>query len=645
MRISFVTQAIACVCFLFFQISGLAKTVAPAQRLTNANIANYLEVFEDKNNALSVEDVSKASTDVLFQRWGGSASALELGHSKSAWWLKVTLRNDGKNSADRFLEIANSHLAYVNFYEPVNDGGHKEFVTGHLKSFDTRRISTRYFVFPLDVGPGAEKTYYIKVKSSTQLLIPVRLWNEQGFRASEKRDYVFQSLYFGIALALAIFSLFYFIALRDYLYLKYLALIFSVTFTVYSLNGMIKEYFVQDAVAWAQHSAAFGAAFSIALLLNFMRHFLGLKELMPRLDGFIKRAAIFYPVPMMMVSLYPSRLLIVIGQLMTLAVIIFAMIIAIYLAFKKIRMAYFFVVAYSIPFIVLFINLMSAIKIVPQFWDVPGSTQVAFLIEMLVFSLALIDRTYQMRKQNEASQNMIISLQLQVVEGLREKENKLENLIEKRYKELRHLIDMLSHEIRTPMSVIRMFIEMGNQKPQLRKNALTAIHDIDTIIEQCIETDQLEHESIAVTKRYFNINSLLSDIIQFKSDGDRIKYNSAVIELLCADPVVLMRILSNLMDNALKYSPTGSDIFIYLSEKILESKAGVEFKIINMPDVAGFPDPLKVFEKYYRSQGAHTKTGSGLGLHLVRNFAELLGAKVEYSTENNQIIFKLWIPR
>lgn len=60
MRISFVTQAIACVCFLFFQISGLAKTVAPAQRLTNTSIANYIEVFEDKNNALSVEDVSKA---------------------------------------------------------------------------------------------------------------------------------------------------------------------------------------------------------------------------------------------------------------------------------------------------------------------------------------------------------------------------------------------------------------------------------------------------------------------------------------------------------------------------------------------------------------------------------------------------------
>ena len=46
MRISFVTQAIACVCFLFFQISGLAKTAAPAQRLTNTNISNYIEVFE-----------------------------------------------------------------------------------------------------------------------------------------------------------------------------------------------------------------------------------------------------------------------------------------------------------------------------------------------------------------------------------------------------------------------------------------------------------------------------------------------------------------------------------------------------------------------------------------------------------------------
>jgi signal transduction histidine kinase len=645
MRIRFLNQAAACVCFLFFQISGLANTLVPAQALTNAHIANYIEVFEDKNNAYSVEDVSRNSMDALFQRWNGNASALELGHSRSAWWLKIILHNDGKNSIHRFLEIANSHLADVNFYEPVNDGGYKEYATGNLKPFDTRQISTRYFVFPVDVGPDVIKTYYIQIRSSTQLFIPVKLWDERNYQKNEKNNYAFQSFYFGIVLVLSLLSLFYFFALRDLLYIKYLALLLAVTFTVYSLNGMLKEYVIQDSMVWSQHAAAFGAAFSIALLLNFMRHFLGVKESMPMMDAIIKRMVIIYPFPMLAISLYPSKMYVIAGQFITMTVIIFAMVFALWLAFKKIRMAYFFVFAYSIPFVVLLINLLSSAKFIPQVWDVPGSTQVAFLIEMLVFSLALIDRTYQMRKQNEASKNTIISLQLQLVESLREKENKLENLIEKRYKELRHFIDMLSHEIKTPMSVIRMFIEMGNQRPQLKKNALTAIQDIDTIIDQCIETDQLENESISANPKCFSINILVSDIIELKLNATRININSTVIELLHTDPMILTRTISNLIDNALKYSPSDSEILININEKTIQSQSGVEFEIRNTPDVAGFPDPMKIFEKYYRSQGAHTKTGSGLGLHLVKSFADLLGAKIDYCVENKQVVFKLWIPR
>lgn len=437
--------------------------------MTHAAIAKSIEIFEDKNDEYTAEELAREHSGVEFQRWNGNPSALEFGHSTSAFWLKIVLRNEEATPVQRRIEIANSHLAHVVFHQATETGLFKKIVTGNLERFDTRPVPNRYFVFPVSIKPRTSDTYFIKIKSSTQLVVPVNVWDDAEFQMREKHDYIFQSFYFGVILSISIFVLFYYFAVRDSLYLKYLALLLAFSFTLYSLNGLAKEYFIYDSAAWSEHSAAFGAAISLALLLSFMRHFLEINKLMPKTDRYMKCIMVIYPFPMFLTSLYPLEYFVVAGKVMTLSLIVAGMLIAIYLSWKKVRMAHFFVVGYSIPFVVFLINLLSAIKIIPQMWDVAGSTQSAFLVEMLVFSLALIDRTYQLRKQNEASRNTIINLQQQVLENLREKESRLEGLIEKRYKELRHLIDMLSHEIRTPMSIIRMYIGMENQKPQLKK--------------------------------------------------------------------------------------------------------------------------------------------------------------------------------
>jgi signal transduction histidine kinase len=645
MRIFFNIKTAGCLFLLFLCLDSWAINSFSDPSVFNPSIANRVEIFEDVDDAYSVESVAENAEGVQFKLWQGSPSALELGHSSSAFWLKIVLHNDEDKIVSRLLKIANSHLAYVSFYERMGDGGFRLIATGNLEKFNTRPLSTRYFVFPVSIDPRSSTRVFVKVKSNTQLLIPVSVWDVGDFQHHAKLDYIFQSFYFGVVVAMAIFSLFYYFAIRDALYLKYLGLLLLVSFTVYSLNGLIKEFVPYDSQAWSQHSAAFGAAFSVGFLLNFMRHFLDIKNLMPAVDRAIKYCSFIYPLPMLLVSLYPQRINIISGQILTLVVIISTMLFGLYLSFKKVRAAHFFVFGYCVPFVVLFVNLLSSVKIIPQFWDVAGSTQSAFLVEMLVFSLALIDRTYQMRRQNEISNNMIISLQNEVMKGLREKESRLEGVIEKRYKELRHLIDMLSHEIRTPMSIVRMFVDMESRGAQSKKNAIAAIQDIDSIVERCIEADQFESGSVVLALEYANITSIIGEICQIRSDGNRVLINSAVVDLLYTDEMILFRVISNLIDNALKYSPYDSVVLVDVNDMTVESISGVQVIIKNRPDSAGFPDSTRIFEKYYRSRGAHSKTGSGLGLYLVKNFVELLNSKIAYLTEDNHVVFKLWIPR
>jgi signal transduction histidine kinase len=632
-------------CLLLPQVFVWASEGLPINKHSFLPLAQYIQILEDKKDIASVEDIQINQGQFFFSKAEQFKTALELGHSDSSWWLKIVLQNEDENSIKRVLEVANSHLSYVTFYQQTNDGKYKQTATGNLRPFETRPKLTRHFAFPIEIEGRSSATYYIKIKSETQLLIPINLWEIEAYNKHERNDYSFQFFYLGIVIAMAFFSLFYFWAVSDRLYLKYLAFLISATFTVYALNGLVKEYIPYDTVGWAKNSAAFAAAISVALLLNFMRHFLSVSQVSTLADKVIKYAALVYPIPMVVVSLYPYQYLIMAGKLFTISIIVSIMVFSIYLCWKKQRMAYFFVVAYSIPFVVLFINLLSAIKYIPQVWDVAGSTQVSFLIEMMVFSMALVDRTSQMKKQNEMDQMKIISLQNQVVEALRLNENKLETIIAKRYKELRHLIDMLTHEIRTPMSIIRMFIEMGSQNPSLKRNAISAISDIDDVIERCIETDQLDHGSIVVNLESCDVTSIVTDVCDLRPESARIKVNSNTVTHVATDQMLLHRIISNLLDNALKYSPAESLISVDIVNQALDGIDGVHIIIKNDHDAAGLPDEQRVFEKYYRSYGAHAKTGSGLGLYLVQSFAKLLSGKISYRVENQQIVFDLWIPR
>ena len=76
----------------------------------------------------------------------------------------------------------------------------------------------------------------------------------------------------------------------------------------------------------------------------------------------------------------------------------------------------------------------------------------------------------------------------------------------------------------------------------------------------------------------------------------------------------------------------------------MNDKKGISITIQNLIGVAGYPDAEKVFQKYYRHKAAHHKTGSGLGLYLVKEMVQLLNGDVFYTHDTTSVTFKLWLP-
>ena len=103
--------------------------------------------------------------------------------------------------------------------------------------------------------------------------------------------------------------------------------------------------------------------------------------------------------------------------------------------------------------------------------------------------------------------------------------------------------------------------------------------------------------------------------------------------------------MSNLLQNAVKYSPSESTILIKAHSYNQSGTARLEVSIANEAGALGKPDPEHVFKKYYRNSSATKISGTGLGLYLVKALVGVLGGDVIYENPDTRVVFKIMIPR
>ncbi len=215
---------------------------------------------------------------------------------------------------------------------------------------------------------------------------------------------------------------------------------------------------------------------------------------------------------------------------------------------------------------------------------------------------------------------------------------KLENL-------RKNLISDISHEIKTPVSVIRAGSETlhsGSIKdPDIASKFTKSILDnserLSEMIEDLLELEKIEFGGLVLKKEKLSphkeINKILSTIDALLVKKKLIVENFIAEDIqIKTDKESFRSIFSNLLNNAIKYSPTDSKItFNAFLEKnnivitIKDNGYGIEKNSIQ-----------RIFERFYRSSKAraHTK-GTGLGLALVKQLSTRIGAHVEVKSKIN----------
>ena len=221
------------------------------------------------------------------------------------------------------------------------------------------------------------------------------------------------------------------------------------------------------------------------------------------------------------------------------------------------------------------------------------------------------------------------------------------NSEKRRREEQGQFLTMLTHELKTPLSVLKMSYS-SHQSDKTKGYIKTAIADMTDVIDRCAMADKFESQQFELDIQTCDLNKLLKQkLAGYQLDelsNDRFELVEKAKIKLKTDAQLLRIALDNLIGNAIKYGNESEKIQIVIGKKPRQKVHCATITISNQAGSAGLPDKNKVFQKYYRAPRAYEKTGSGLGLYLVKSFVELIGGKLEYLPKGNVVTFEVKLP-
>ena len=211
----------------------------------------------------------------------------------------------------------------------------------------------------------------------------------------------------------------------------------------------------------------------------------------------------------------------------------------------------------------------------------------------------------------------------------------------------------VTHELKTPIAANKLYlqtIQKRNPDEEMRSDllnkALKENQRLEHLIDNILNAARVENRALQPIKESVDLNHFINALmVQFRK-----RYPTATLEVLHAphktvhfDVFMIETVLSNLVDNAVKYSQDKAHININASLTDTQVLLTVSDFGIGIKQ----EDQAAIFSKFYRIGNEETRTqkGSGLGLFIAQEFLRLHGGSIQYQQNTPQgSIFKLNLP-
>lgn len=575
------------------------------------------------------------------QKYTAFDGVLSRGYTQSATWIRLTI-TPPVGEDELILRMRPVYLDEITLYDPLDTTG-KPRKVGDTTDYKDNEYKSLTHTFEIPAG-SQQRDVWLRLKSTSTSLIVVEAFTRDEMVSSE---FNLQLAYFGVLAVVAMFMLL--VLINWFNYRESLYAIFVVRQAYYffytaSLFGL-HRYFLSGVMSASSLDALFSHMVVGATAISYVFEYKFLHEYSPpKWAKAVLTGMMVWSVAVLslMMAGYVSQAVKYNMLLNTAGVIAMLVMSAVYIDDRKTAtnqtaslLPKKVVVGYYVS-----VNVVMVFSALPYLGVLNGNE---YAVNGLVFYTLSSGLIMTVLMQLRANQIRRAQLAFEQELLLSKKEIELEK---HRREEQTHLLHMLMHELKNPLAIIDMALLAKNDLKKTSGYVSRAVGNMKSILERCVKTDKLTEGRVTVHKDHVNVNEFLHDLLITQGhDATQVALDIEGALTVYTDEQYFEIMCSNLIDNAVRYGDTLMPVLVHAKKQMnVGGKQGVCITVSNRPSAASWPDPDRIFTKYYRSTGAEAQSGTGLGLYFVRTLARLVGGDCVYAPDEKNIRFELWLP-
>lgn len=627
-----------------FQLNPILTSTLEKNQNINPNVFIY-EDIEGTQTISSIKNINNNSWKKIGENLNPDAT----------YWGNFELENNGIENQNYILNLGANN--FVNLYLYVGDqliehkqGG--EFVPSKFRDIKKGRKDA---LFQISILPEVTYSVYFSIKNITNYKpkIDVQFFNKETWDKQNSIHSFLQAFYQGFLSVVILLTICLYTINRHKAYIYFGLYTFFLAVYFLWFKGLIHEFILPNSPELSIYILLTVSVLPI-LYLQFMRHFLQTKVLIPKWDRvtlyLIKTGVILMIIEFaIMLILFDVYLIVLATNMYLMLVSLFIMVICVKLYSIQDQLAKFFILGSLLFVMFTFFGLILYLSLG---WSLAlYFIQFGNIVELILFSSGLGYRIYIIYKsekeisetainQLEKNKDLEHTLSLELGKELDKKNIELQESVvqlESSNNELQRFSYVISHDLKAPLRGIANLSQFIKEdfSPKLNESGIKMIdllHERIGKLEKLID-GVLHYSKITNSDKKFEIENsknIAEKAIQILpiTDEIEIKFDTAMPELKC-ESIQLQQVFQNLIDNAIKSNSKGKVLI-----NIGSIDEGEKWKFYVKDNGEGIPEQSqqKIFE-IFQTSGRKNQKNTGVGLAIVKKIVQLHGGDIHVESE------------
>lgn len=676
-----------------FVKSSFSQEIGLKQWTQEINFLDYSQLFIDSSDNNFPKTYSQLSS-LPFQKF----DVEKINDIEKTRWFRIELRNHEKFRTKKYFSFGFSN-EYITIYKFVDSKLKQIDHTGTMIALSDKSVNIgRQELSTFELDSAQKVVFYIKVVNKSafarQLFIyslaSFKVFNEDTFKKTFVDIKLINSFFYGAFLVMFLYNLIALIILKSRMYGFYIGLI--ILFFLYnaSNDGLIPELFLVDFIYLDRYFKILIAPLMMVFFVLFTRIYMQTSKYYSLIDKiFLSGIAlllftyVFFAFGEWYIGI---NILLIVSSLIILLIFLTSIFRVRYVNSSGV----FYLLINSLFLILSFTYILYFANIIPhtsEYKPIEYIIELMAIIQFAMFSLGLYNRVKkaetklisQMKINEKEKENLIIyknneleqkvnertkdiydqKLEITVInEQLEFKVRERTKKLKKAYRDLLNLnyeldsfIYRAAHDIRGPITTIMGLCNLAVLEKDFKKcQEYILILDkysksTQVTLNRILGVNDLKNNHIKLS--YFTLNTLRNNVSALLINNQdlskvNITYHLPVDDEIYSDIYLLELILQNLIDNAIRFRKTKTDIKPYCN--IVFTKEVDFITIIVSDNGEGIAESIKdkIFDMFYR--GSEYSSGSGLGLYITKIAIMKLNGSIQLIKTKNDTIFEVTLP-